>query len=225
MRVLQETNLPYKIAVLLKALSSVGFFDRSVLVGSWVMPIYHDLYQVQYVLKTMDVDLAVYIPHQQKAQRSNLEQIITDMGCISFLSTGGVQKFSTGGYTVEFITHRVGGRDADAKLVKEWNIIAQPLPYISILIDFTDEASLGDCPIRFPVPEAFFIHKLIIAPRRRGIAKRMKDLEQCSILMESVKDDVLLNIMQSIRLSKETKRFIRNSCYEIGFPLQRLGLS
>jgi hypothetical protein len=108
--------------------------------------------------------------------------------------------------------------------VREWNVIAQPLPFINILIDFSEEAKLEDFVIRFPIPEAFFIHKLIIAQKRKSEAKKLKDLDQCSVLLSITKNDKLLQVMQSMRLSKETKRSLRSSCDAVGFPLHRLGL-
>jgi hypothetical protein len=36
--------------------------------------------------------------------------------------------------------------------------------------------------IRIPIPEAYFIHKLIVACRRRTLEKREKDLEDCKRL-------------------------------------------
>lgn len=225
MNILQKLSLPDEINALLRTLSSVGFFERSVLIGSWVMPIYQELYQARYVLRTSDIDFAVHVVHARKELRADLEQIITSLGFTDYLSTGGVQKFSSGGYEVEFIAHRKGGLDNDAMLVREWNIIAQPLPFISILIEFSEEAKLDDFIIRFPIPEAFFLHKLMIAPKRKSVAKQEKDLEQCTVLMDVLRDGQLNNIMQSIRFSKDTRQNIRSSCQAIGFPLHRFGLS
>lgn len=207
---------------LLRALSNADFFEQSTLIGSWVMPIYQELYQVRYALKTLDIDLAVHVAHARKGMRTNLEQLITDIGYTSYVTGGGVQKFSSSGYEVEFIVHRKGGLDTDAMPVREWNVVAQPLPFISLLIDFSEEARLHDFSIRFPILEAFFVHKLIIAQRRRGEAKRLKDLDQCSVLMGVLKDDQLQQVIQSIRISKDTRRLIRDSCEAISFPLHKI---
>jgi hypothetical protein len=224
LKILEKTSLPDGIMVLLRALSGAGFFEQSSLIGSWVMPVYKELYHVQYVLRTMDIDLAVHAAHGRKGLRTNLEQLITSIGYISYVSTGGVQKFSSSGYEVEFIVHRKGGLDTDAMPVREWNVIAQPLPFINLLIDFSEGARLHDFIIRFPIPEAFFVHKLIVAQRRRGEAKRIKDLDQCSVLMSILNDDRLQEIVQSIRMSKDTRRLIRSSCESIGFPLHRIAM-
>ena len=45
---------PPPIDGLIRTLSGVGFFDNSLLIGSWVMPIYQELYGVLYRLRTLD---------------------------------------------------------------------------------------------------------------------------------------------------------------------------
>jgi hypothetical protein len=74
------------------------------------------------------------------------------------------------------------------------------------------------------VPEAFFLHKLIVGQKRVSEGKRMKDLEQCAILAPVLDDAVLQRVVQTQRFSRETKRHIAASCGSIGFPLQRLGI-
>jgi hypothetical protein len=223
LKVLRTVHFPPPIGGLIRSLSEVGFFDHSLLIGSWVMPLYQELYGARYSLRTLDVDFAVHLAHPQKHLRTDLERLITDLGFIDFLAAEGVQKFTAGGYEVEFIAHRPGGREVGTLTVREWNINALPLPFIRILIDFSEAALLNGVPIRFPIPEAFFIHKLIIIPRRLTVEKREKDLEQCTALIPVLKDQRLRRVMQSQRLGKETRRHIAQSCEAIDFPLQRLG--
>jgi len=73
MNVLRKVRVPLPIGGLLRALSEVGFFDRSSLIGSWVMPIYQELYGVGYLLRTLDVDFAVHLAHPQKQMRLTLK--------------------------------------------------------------------------------------------------------------------------------------------------------
>jgi hypothetical protein len=217
-------RFPPPISGLLRTLSEVGFFDCSSLIGSWVMPLYQELYRIRYSLRTLDVDFAVHLAHPQKQMRADLERLITNLGFVDFVAAEGVQKFTAGGYEVEFIAHRPGGREIGALAIREWNINAVPLPFIRILIDFTETAVLENVPIRFPIPEAFFVHKVIVAPQRVTVEKREKDLEQCTALIPALNDERLRQVMKSQRLGRETRRRISQSCAAIDFPLQRLGL-
>jgi hypothetical protein len=224
LKALNAVRFPSPIGGLLRSLSEAGFFDRSLLIGSWVMPLYRELYDVSYVLRTLDVDFAVHLAHPQKQLRADLGRLITDLGFVDFIAAAGVQKFTAGGYEVEFIAHRPGGRDIGILPVREWNISALPLPFISILIDFSEVAVLDNVVIRFPIPEAFFVHKLIIARRRLTVEKREKDYEQCAALIPALSDQTLRNVMQSQRFGKETRRHLAQSCSIINFPLRRLGI-
>jgi len=222
MNVLRNIHFPPPIDGLLRSLSEVGFFDRSLLIGSWVMPLYQELYGAPYVLRTLDVDFAVHLAHPHARMRADLERIITDLGFVDYVAVEGVRKFTAGGYEVEFIAHRPGGKEIGAIAIREWNINALPLPFIGILIDFSETAVLDTYTIRIPIPEAFFLHKLIVAPRRLTIPKREKDLDQCATLAPVLDDKRLQRVTRSRRFGKETRRHIAESCAKIEFPIQRL---
>jgi hypothetical protein len=66
MKVLHTVNFPSPIRDLLRSLSEVGFFDRSLLIGSWVMLLYQELYGATYTLRTLDIDFAVRLAHPNK---------------------------------------------------------------------------------------------------------------------------------------------------------------
>jgi hypothetical protein len=224
LKTLRNNPFPAHIYNLIREMSSVGFFERSLLVGSWVMPIYQELYQTNYPLRTLDIDFAVHIAHPRRRLRTDLERLITGLGFTDFVTAEGVQKFTAEGYEVEFIAHRPGARDTGVLPVTEWNLNAIPLPFIGVMIDFSETAELDGFLIRFPLPEAYFLHKLIIAQKRKSEAKRLKDLDQCRALMDVLYDDRLKLVVAEYRFGRNTRRHIAASCEYIGFPLQRVGL-
>jgi len=59
---------PAEIQELLQAFFSVGFFDESLLIGSWVMPLYQEAFGIPYVLRTMDIDFAVKFAPSDRAK-------------------------------------------------------------------------------------------------------------------------------------------------------------
>lgn len=125
---------------------------------------------------------------------------------------------------MEFIGQRSVGRCQGALSIPEWNVNAIPLPFVGIMTDFSDIVELSGFIIRFPIPEAFFIHKLIIAQRRLSDAKRDKDLEQCSVIIPIINDERIKIIIQKQRFSRDTKHRIFASCKAIGLPLHRIEL-
>jgi hypothetical protein len=222
MNVLRTVHFPPPIRGLLHTLSEVGFFDRSLLIGSWVMPLYQELHGVRYLLRTLDIDFAVHLAHAQKQMRADLQRLITDLGFVDFMAAEGVQKFTARGYEVEFIAHRPGGRELSALAVREWNINALPLPFVNILTGFSEAVEVDGFTIRIPIPEAFFIHKLIVASKRLRVEKSEKDLEQCAALIPALDNEQLRQVMQAQRFSKKTRQALAWSCDKIAFPLQRL---
>jgi hypothetical protein len=103
----------------------------------------------------MDVDLAVHVARKQGGLRSDLTKLITGLGFTDYLAAEGVQKFTGGGYDVEFLGQRSGGRNVDFLSIPEWNVTAIPLPFINILLRFSNVIELRDCSIRFPFPRLF----------------------------------------------------------------------
>jgi hypothetical protein len=215
---------PQPVSDLLTALSTIGFFDESLLVGSWAMPLYREFFDIPYVLRTMDIDFAVQLIQKAKTQTSNLQDVIVSQGFTPFFTQSGIQKFSREGFSIEFIIHRRGGRDEDPILVHKWNITAIPLPFVNILIDFPFVAQCSEYRLRAPIPEAFFLQKLITASRRAGETKRLKDLEQCSVLAPKLDQDRLDNVCSSIRFGPRTWNSVKSSCEAIDFPPQKLGI-
>jgi hypothetical protein len=140
------------------------------------------------------------------------------------LGQPNAQKFSRAGFTIEFIIHRRGGRDKDSVFVRDWNITAIPLPFVNIMTDFPFMAECGGYQIKAPIPEAFFLHKLITLARRLETSKRLKDLEQCTAIASGLEQKRLEEVCHSVRLSARTWNTVKSSCEAIHFPPQLLGL-
>jgi hypothetical protein len=224
---LKSTNssiFPEPVSSLMNVLSSTAFFEDSVLIGSWVMPLYREFFDISYVLHTMDVDFAVQLLRGKKSSKTDLHELIISQGFTPFVTQTGVEKFSKEGFAIEFITHRKGSRDEESVFIKDWNISAVSLPFVDILINFSFIAECPEYKVRAPVPEAFFFHKLITAKRRREEAKRIKDLDQCAAIVPHLNQDRLRNVCESVKLGSGTRAAIRSSCKEIDFPPQQLGL-
>ena len=219
-----ENIFPLEVRELLQAFFSVGFFDESILIGSWVMPLYQEAFGISYVLRTMDIDFAVKIALSGAAEKVDLEKVITDLGYIPVVMRSGIRRFTRENFTVEFVAHRKGGWDDQVVSIRKWNITASPLPFIDLLLSFPFTAAFGNFKVRLPLPEAFFIHKLITAQRRRGESKKDKDLEQCAAIARQLDPKRLDLVMRSLKLSRKTQKALRASCEVIDFPPQKCGL-
>ncbi len=215
---------PPEVIKLLKAFYSAGFFDESMLIGSWVMPLYQEVFGIRYALRTLDIDFAVKFASRAQSPKVDIEKIITDLGYLPVISQSGIRKFTHENLTVEFVAHRKGGRDDEVVSVRQWNITAAPLPFVDLLLNFPFTSDFGNFKIRAPFPEAFFIHKLITSQRRFSESKKDKDLEQCSVIAGHLDFDRLKTVVKSANFSKKTQKALRASCEAIDFPPQKLGL-
>lgn len=212
---------------LLREMDKAGFFSHGLLIGSWPMLIYSEYFTLPYGLATNDIDFAVdnavKIP---TTGGETIPQILERLGYTSVLDYSGIETFLQGTFEVEFITHRRGGAAPSAVVIPPWKVSAQPLPFIDLLFIRPITVDIEDFTVRIPSPEAFMLHKLIIAQRRTGRDrefKKEKDLQQCSVLAEAVRSEEILQITSEYRLSKDARKLMLESCAAIGIPLQSLG--
>ena len=215
---------PSEVRELLSAFFLVGFFNDSLLIGSWVMPLYQEAFGIPYVLRTLDIDFAVKFAPFGGAKKVDLEKVITDLGYIPVVMQSGIRRFTHENFTVEFVAHRKGGRDDQVVPIRKWNITASLLPFVDLLLSSAFTADFGNFKVRAPLPEAFFVHKLITAQRRPVESKKDKDLEQCAAIARQLDPHRLDSVIRSLKLSKKTQKALRSSCEVIDFPPQQLGL-
>jgi hypothetical protein len=221
--VFPHTPFVQSVTNLLRELDRIGFFSHGLLIGSWPMTIYADHFTLAYALATDDIDFAVEHAVRVMAQKGEtIPEILDRLGYTPIKDYSGIETFLHGTFEVEFLTHRRGGDAPPAVVIPPWKVSAQPLPFIDMLFIRPTTVRLGDFGIRIPSPEAFVLHKLIISQRRIGAnkeAKKEKDLQQCSALMEIVQADEIKRILGEYRLSRETRKAIRISCVESGITL------
>ena len=221
--VFKHTSFVQPVTDLLRELDRIKFFSHGLLIGSWPMAIYADHFTLAYALATDDIDFAVENAVKVPAKGSEtIPEILGRLGYTPIKDYSGIETFLHGTFEVEFITHRRGGEAPPSVVIPPWKVSAQPLPFIDILFIRPNTVIIEDFSIRIPSPEAFVVHKLIIAQRRTGRdkeSKKEKDLQQCSALMEIVQNEEIQRIVSEYRLSKDTKRSIQTSCSEAGITL------
>ncbi|MCK5511874.1 MAG: hypothetical protein KAI96_03650 [Thermodesulfovibrionia bacterium] len=81
---------PGEVRELLQALYSVGFFEESMLIGSWVMPLYQDAFSISYALRTQDIDFAVKFVLADRGEKVDIEKNM-EVGLPYFMSYTGVK--------------------------------------------------------------------------------------------------------------------------------------
>ena len=61
---------PSQVQQLFQALDHAGFFEESMLIGIWVMPLYQEAFGMSYTLRTLDIDFAVKFAALDRGNRS-----------------------------------------------------------------------------------------------------------------------------------------------------------
>jgi hypothetical protein len=107
-------------------------------------------------------------------------------------------KFTTGRFTVEFLTPNRSKDDYQGKpapMPALGGAAAQPLRYLDYLIYRPARSVMlhnAGVPVCVPAPERYAVHKLILSTRRRddlnGQAKRAKDLRQAGAIITALSD-------------------------------------
>ena len=223
---LEKSPFLQPVTDLLRELDKTGFFSHGLLIGSWPMIVYSEYFTLPYGLATNDIDFAVDNAVKVPAiGGETIPQILERLGYTAVQDYSGIETFLHGTFEVEFLTHRRGGEAPPSVVIPPWKVSAQPLPFIDILFIRPNTVIIEDFSIRIPSPEAFVVHKLIIAQRRSGRdreAKKEKDLQQCSALVEIVQVEDVQRILSEYRLSKDTRKAIQTSCTEAGITLPGL---
>lgn len=186
------------------------------------MLLYKEAFKIAYQLKTFDIDFGML--SAVAAGGTSLGPIFEKLGYIQALERSGVSIYTAKGFSVDFLVQRPGAKEAGAIDVPQWGIKARPIPYINILLDFTLIANIEDFKVRAPTPEAYFVHKMIVAQRRTAPGKKEKDLEQCSIIADRLDEQRFDDIVRSLSIGRSTRKNLGLSCEAIGFPPERFKL-
>lgn len=211
---------------LLRELSRLDFFSYGLLIGSWPMVVFTQMFTLSYGLTTNDIDFAVIgamrIP---QAPLETIPQLMERLGFSPLNDYSGIETYLQGVFEVEFMTHRRGagskGNPA-AVVIQPWKVSAQPLPFIDMLFIRPVSVSIEDFHIRIPSPEALMLHKLIIAQRRTGQdkdEKRAKDLQQCLSLVEIARTEEVQQILAEYPMSQQVRRSVSKSCSEVNISV------
>lgn len=221
--IFKRTPFVQPVTDLLRELDRIGFFSHGLLIGSWPMTIYAEHFMLAYALATDDIDFAVEHAVRVPTQKGEtVPEILDRLGYTPIKDYSGIETFIQGTFEVEFLTHRRGGEALPSVIIPPWKVSAQPLPFIDMFFIRPNTVIIEGFSIRIPSPEAFVVHKLIIAQRRTGSDKEFKkekDLQQCSALVEIVQTEEVHRILSEYRLSKDTRKAIQASCTEAGIVL------
>jgi hypothetical protein len=62
------------------------------LIGSWAMPLYREVFGINYILRTMDIDFAIKLVYPDRNRKVDLEKLITDLGYLLVIMHSGIRR-------------------------------------------------------------------------------------------------------------------------------------
>lgn len=175
----------------LERLAQAGVLEDIVLIGSWCLEGYQSYFGPKTpltTLRTRDIDFLIPQPTHIHAS-VDVPALLEDLGFVADFHRGGYIRLIHPELIVEFLVPERGrGVDHPVRL-PQLKVNAQALRFLSMLADSTIMVTLEGIPVRVPHPAAFALHKLLIAPRRRGRTdKQAKDLDAAIAVLEALRE-------------------------------------
>jgi len=214
-----------EIGDVIEALARVGVFRlRGVLVGTVAYHAYAPMLGARLpraILQTGDVDVAqfqnvsVAVDDQIPPMLDVLKRVDKTFRPVPHIHKRHVTSYAAkGGLRVDFLTPNEGPDTDVPKNLPALQTDAEPFRFLDFLIHDPEPAVLlhnVGIYVLVPAPQRYAIHKLIVSRRRReGTAKRDKDLQQSTALLE------LLNGKRPHELNSSwTEAFNRGSVWRL----------
>lgn len=197
--------------------------DHIILIGSWAEYIYEKsaiLKDFTKPLRTLDIDLLIRnknIPNKQL----NLIQAAKSAGYLidEDRLTGATKLYSVkASLEIEFLIHQMGSGN-EPTLSTNLGVNAQALRHLSILEKNHLTLNIMNYPIKVPLPESYFLHKIIInKDRNKGILKKAeKDMQALLNLKDYIDKEKCRLIYDS--LTKKEQKTVSAFLEKIDFEL------
>ena len=159
-------------------LSAGDVLQDIVLIGSWALPIYRAYFDDDPeipILRTTDVDFLLGMPPNIQ-NTFDISSALLQLGFENEWSLqGNLCKYVHPDLEVEFLIPEHGRGAGRSVSIPKLGISAQPLRFLSLAYKRSMSVSYHGYNIRVPEPEVFVLLKLLILPRRKDNAKRIKD--------------------------------------------------
>jgi hypothetical protein len=173
----------------LRRLDAAGVLDRVILIGSWCLLAYREYFGRRAALpalRTRDMDFLVArrIP---RAPRTDIPALLADLGFLAERrGQAGYIQLQHPELFIEFLIPE-RGRGVDGAIeLPEFGLNAQPLRYLDFAAMNTVKLPVFGVSVTVPHPANFALHKILVAGRRRDLAKRARDIESARAVLAAL---------------------------------------
>jgi len=179
LRVKEKRMIVEPVRELMKIFSDAGLWEEGLTIcGSWCFNIYQEYLGVpSYPVRTDDVDIVISVPYT--GREVDIGGLLRELGFREAFNPDGSIYYERPGLKVEFLVPEKGRGRKGGRKVEKLGIVAQPLRFLDVLFEDMVEVRLfRGVRLKIPSPEAFLVHKLLVAERRKREELREKDLIQ-----------------------------------------------
>jgi hypothetical protein len=200
----------------LKRLDDSGVLSKIILIGSWCLPLYRDLYFCDReisALRTRDIDFLVS-RETKFNNKVDLPVLLEDLGFILDHSfPDGYVKLVHPELIIEFLVPETGRGTSKPYPLPELAMNAQRLRFLGLLESDTITVDFNGLKMTLPHPVNFGVHKMIVSSRRKNIDKKAKDiqvgLEVLRLCIDNMDEPKLVSLFKSIS-QKQQKRVMKS---------------
>lgn len=200
----------------LRRLDDSGILSKVILIGSWCLPLYRDLYfcdREMSALRTRDIDFLVS-RETKFNNKIDLPALLEDLGFILDHSfPEGYVKLIHPELIIEFLVPEIGRGTSKPYPLPELAMNAQRLRFLGLLENNTIIVDFSGLKVTLPHPVNFGLHKIIVSTRRKSIDKQSKDievgLEVLRLCINNKDEPKLVELFKNIS-QKQRKKLIKS---------------
>ncbi|MBO4737575.1 MAG: hypothetical protein J5627_03985 [Bacilli bacterium] len=161
-----------KLNEIVQAFADAGFIDDVVLIGSWCLDFYTDIFE-GFIPSVRTTDIDFYVPDSKKANASSLSEKLRMINYDHFQDsmTGKSRFVSPEGFEIEFLA-KLNRNGLSCVRIGSSGIFAELLSYVDIYGSNYIEVVRDGIKVKVASPSAFVIQKILINGRRGQKAEK-----------------------------------------------------
>ena len=172
----------------LNRLQKAAILEKVIVIGSWCIYFFRSYFNdssYSSSVRTRDIDFLVPIPTKFE-KKNDISEMLKDLGFLEDFRRKGLIRLNHPELIIEFLVPERGkGRDSPYPL-PELGINAQALRFLDFLVENTIELEFENLKLKLPHPAAFGLHKLIISSRRIKEEKRIKEMREALLILNTL---------------------------------------
>ena len=180
-----------KYALFLKVLGKFekeGILGETILVGSWCMHFYKELFKgpdYHPTIRTRDIDFLVPLPVRRK-KKTDIAVLLERDGFVATFNQEGYMRLEHPELIIEFLVPERGKGSDKPYPLPAFGVNAQSLRFLDYLANNSMYIISGGLKVRIPEPASFGLHKLIVSSRRKTEEKRLKEKQEAMQVLKAM---------------------------------------